>query len=394
MDHHSEARERFRALSASTHNAVATAKRPRTSQVDAPHPAPLLIDIRNDVVVLAGSLAKEVTALTLALKPPVSVDAVTAELDKLRGIISKLSYVVELLPAVGALPKRLRCVCPLPQSVPVTPCRGLRVVRWLGRTVLMTGGNSCSWYILDLLEAFQQFLPHATSALDSGTAGSRNDILRAAKTLWTVVDRSEALPKTELEAERQGWRDAITMLDDCLEELKDLEETVDAEGVPEGAADAAHPGAVAARSRQARSRGEGGDVPATSQSTPTPSRERQRISASRHLLRLGRLLIHRLVTKSVSAPTTFGDAALLHAVRQPVSRLCALGDEIALELEPPQDGLSEAVNELCQVEDDLANELERVVAVLGSPDLQTSEAEWLRTWRKQRSGARAKLDAI
>ncbi|GAA5879138.1 hypothetical protein JCM3774_002092 [Rhodotorula dairenensis] len=359
MEQHDEARERFRNLTASTTRAVAAAKRPRSSQIaDSPQPAPLLLDIRNDVVVHANSLAKEVTALALALKPPITVDAVIAEVDKLGGIIAKLAYVVELLPAAGALAKR------------------------------------ASWYILDLLEAFQQFLPYAASALDSGTAGSRNDILRAAKTIWTVVDRAGALPETELEAERQSWRDAISMLDDCLDELKDFEETVDIDETSEAGADEAHTGAGAARGRSAQLQGKGGDVPATSQSTPTPSKERQRISATRHLLRLGRLLVHRLVAKSVSAPTTFGDPALLGAVRRPVSRLCALGDEIALELEPPQDGLPDVVDELCRVEDDLANELERVVAGLGSSDLQTSEAEWLQTWRKQRSGARSKLDAI
>ena len=66
----------------------------------------------------------------------------------------------------------------------------------------------------------------------------------------------------------------------------------------------------------------------------------------------------------------------------------------ARELEPPQEGLSEIVEELCRVEDSIATELERAVESRGTPELKTSESEWMKTWRKQRSGVRAKLDAI
>ena len=249
------------------------------------------------------------------------------------------------------------------------------------------------WYILDLLEAIQQYLPYATGALDSVTPESRNELLRAAKTLWTVVDRSGNLPRTELEAERQSWRDATSMLDDCLEELKDLEEMVDdAGGEPAEVADDAPTDAPAS---DAAPESKGGDASAAgSQAVPAMSKERQRISATRHLLRLGRLLVHRLVTKSTSSLTTFDDSAFLDTIRQPISKLSALGDDIALELEPPQEGLLEVVEELCQVEDSIATELERVVESRGTPELKTSEAEWMTTWRKQRSGVRAKLDEI
>jgi hypothetical protein len=119
MQQRGEARERFQQLSASTTKAVETIKRSRPANgsssllppADLPQPITPLADIRHDVLVHAESLAKEVTALTLALKPPVTVEAVVAELDKLGGIVAKLSYVVELLPAVGAMTKRLRYVC-------------------------------------------------------------------------------------------------------------------------------------------------------------------------------------------------------------------------------------------------------------------------------------------
>ncbi|GAA5982553.1 hypothetical protein JCM10908_006697 [Rhodotorula pacifica] len=358
MERSSRASELLAALTASTASAIANAKRPRTVDASSQaNPLPTLTDIRNDLAVHAGSLAKEVTALTLALKPPVTVDAVAAGLEKLSAIIAKLAYVVELLVGNGALAKRL------------------------------------SWYTLDLLEAFQKFLPPATRALEADAATSRDDVLRAAKTVWTVVDRSGTLPQNELEAERQSWRDAISMLDDCLEELKDLEETVDADEPQEDAGrdeDVADPGAIPGRRGNEASPAAAGPEAAAA----PVSKERQRISAARHLLRLGRLLIHRLVTKSASASTTFEDPSFLAAVRVPVSRLCALGDDIALELEPPQDGLLDVVDELCKVEDLLADELERVVAGRSTVDLQTSEAEWMQTWRKQRGGVRAKLDAI
>lgn len=390
MQQRGEARERFGTLSASTTKAVESIKRSRSANRsssssppgDLPQPATPLADIRHDVLVHAESLAKEVTALTLALKPPVTVEAVVAELDKLGGIVAKLSYVVELLPAAGALTKRLRYVRPFWICVPAASYGQLRAE---------LGTQFIRWYILDLLEALQQYLPYATGALDSVTPESRNELLRAAKTLWTVVDRSGNLPRTELEAERQSWRDATSMLDDCLEELKDLEETVDDAGAEpaEGADDAP----TDAPASDAAPESKGGDVSA-SQAVPAMSKERQRISATRHLLRLGRLLVHRLVTKSTSSLTTFDDSAFLDTIRQPISKLSALGDDIALELEPPQEGLLEVVEELCQVEDSIATELERVVESRGTPELKTSEAEWMTTWRKQRSGVRAKLDAI
>lgn len=120
MQQRGEARERFQQLSASTTKAVESIKRSRSangsssssSPAGLPLPTTPLADIRHDVLVHAESLAKEVTALTLALKPPVTVEAVVAELDKLGGIVAKLSYVVELLPAVGAMTKRIRYVWP------------------------------------------------------------------------------------------------------------------------------------------------------------------------------------------------------------------------------------------------------------------------------------------
>lgn len=119
MQQRGEARERFQQLSASTTKAVETIKRSRPANGlssasppgDPQQPATPLADIRHDVLVHAESLAKEVTALTLAVKPPATVEAVVAELDKLGGIVAKLSYVVELLPTAGAMTKRLRYVC-------------------------------------------------------------------------------------------------------------------------------------------------------------------------------------------------------------------------------------------------------------------------------------------
>lgn len=171
------------------------------------------------------------------------------------------------------------------------------------------------------------------------------------------------------------------MLDDCLEEMKDLEESI--EGGDDDKKEEEEEDTPAAEGRTEQDA-----------SARPASRQRQRVNATRHLLRLGRLLVHRLVTKTATSSPAFADSAFLSQTRNLTSRMSALGDDLALELEPPQEGLVEAVDDLCQVEDELADLLEAAVTARGSDELRASEGEWMATWRKQRTGVRSKLDAI
>lgn len=284
--------------------------------------------------------------------------------------------------------------------------RAIRQQKPATRTDGRTGPKPLdSWYILDVLETLQHFLPFASAALEPIPVGAeqrtRNDVLRGAKTIWTVVDKAATLPTNELEADRQSWRDAITMLDDCLEEMKEMEEAIEEDKKAEAPAKTGEEPAEAPRIRDqtdtagvvppaAPAETAAGNPPAQPESSP----ERQRISTTRHLLRLGRLLVHRLVTKTATPSAAFTDASFLTETGGLVSRLSALGDDLALELEPPQSGLADVLDQLCEVEDALANALDAAVNARGSDDLRTSEAAWMETWRKQRSGVRAKFDAI
>jgi hypothetical protein len=75
-------------------------------------PPPPLQDIRNDVQQLLQLLSKEITALSLALKPPTAHDALKQTLDKVVGLEAKLKFAGEQLPVGGdgVLAKRIKCV--------------------------------------------------------------------------------------------------------------------------------------------------------------------------------------------------------------------------------------------------------------------------------------------
>ncbi|BGP27884.1 proteophosphoglycan 5 [Rhodotorula toruloides] len=336
--------ELIRLLDESCTATLASLRRPNREQ-PALSSTECLSDIRNDVLAHLQSISKEVTAISLALRPPVSQDALKGTLDKLVGTVGKLVYATELLPRGGTLAKRI------------------------------------NWTVQESLEAFQHFLSSISSTLAAPSASAkaaRDDLLRSAKTVWTVVERAQGLPKDELEAERLGWKDVLGLLDDCLEEMKEMGEAEDVGGEVDD------------------DEGEEEEEEDDFGSTPLTPAQRERITAAHLLLRLTRLLVNRLFTKTAppSPSPAFTDSSFLASAHMLVSRVSELGDDLAAALEPPQDELKEAVEEVLVVGEELAKCVEEAIDERGSEELKKTEKEWLGVWRKQREIAKAKLDAI
>jgi hypothetical protein len=237
-----------------------------------------------------------------------------------------------------------------------------------------------SWTVQESLEAFQHFLSSVSSTLSAPSTAaksSRDELLRSAKTVWTVVEKAQGLPKDELEAERLGWKDVLGLLDDCLEEMQEMGEADDAGGE--------------------ENEGEEEDEEEEDfGSTPLTPAQRERITAAHLLLRLTRLLVNRLFTKTAppSPSPAFTDPTFLATAHTLVSRVSEMGDDLAAALEPPQDELKEAVQEVSSVGEELARCIEEAVDERGSEEVKKAEKEWLGVWRKQRDTAKAKLDAI
>ncbi|BGP11652.1 hypothetical protein JCM10049v2_007562 [Rhodotorula toruloides] len=341
--------ELIRVLDESCTATLASLKRPNRepaalSSAESSSP-PSLSDIRNDVLAHLQAISKEVTAISLALRPPVSQDALKGTLEKLVGVVGKLVYAAELLPRDGTLAKRI------------------------------------NWTVQESLEAFQHFLSSISSTLtapSSSAKAARDELLRSAKTVWSVIDNAQGLPKDELEAERLGWKDVLGLLDDCLEEMKEMGEAEDA-------------GAEGDEEEE-----EEEDDDEDFGSTPLTPAQRERITAAHLLLRLTRLLVNRLFTKTAppSPSPAFTDPSFLASAHTLVSRVSEMGDDLAVALEPPQDELKEAVEDVLSVGEELAKCIEEAVDERGSEEVKKAETEWLGVWRKQRDTAKAKLDAI
>ncbi|GAA5839814.1 hypothetical protein JCM9279_005175 [Rhodotorula babjevae] len=351
--------------------------------------APSLDDIRNDLSLLLTESNKHLTAASLACKPPVALDALHGSLAKLEATCPKLRFALEHL----AQP------APTPAPAP-PPSRLARKVRWGAR------------------EALEAFVAHlgATAALlrapPSAQRHKRDQVLVATKGVWAALERFDALPRTRVEAEREAWKEAMGMLDDCADEVKALaarEGGAEERGDDEGADD-----------------GEGQADDDDEDEAPLTATERARALLAAQLVRLARLLLAHLYqrtsppppsttsttsssTPSASAPAipawtrpTLLDAASAHA-----AALSEAGDELAGVLEPGQDAdeVAEAVEELCEAAEELAGAMEGALEEDEGGDGEAEgegkgkettdkEREWVAMWRRQRDNAREKLAGL
>ncbi|EGU10870.1 Proteophosphoglycan 5 [Rhodotorula toruloides ATCC 204091] len=200
--------ELIRVLDESCTATLASLKRPTRepaalSSAESSSP-PSLSDIRNDVLAHLQAISKEVTAISLALRPPVSQDALKGTLEKLVGVVGKLVYAAELLPRDGTLAKRM------------------------------------NWTVQESLEAFQHFLSSISSTLaapSSSAKSARDELLRSAKTVWSVVDKAQEMGDdlaAALEPPQDELKEAVEEVLSVGEELaKCIEGAVDERGSEE-----------------------------------------------------------------------------------------------------------------------------------------------------------------
>ncbi|GAA6042918.1 hypothetical protein JCM8097_002773 [Rhodosporidiobolus ruineniae] len=371
------------ALEQSTLDALTALKRPSSSpstSSSSSSPPPSLADIRSDSLVLLQLVAKEVTNLSLALKPPAAQPAVKASLDKVQDYLAKLGFLGEHLPHEGVLSKRI------------------------------------NWLLQEALEALHHFLLSSSTALSASSQTSterkkaRDALLVAAKAFWSVAEgpRAQNLPASELDAVRGSWKDVLGLLEDALEEVKEMGELGGGEG-GEG-------------EEEDGEEEEDDEDDFRSSARHFSPEHLARIDAAALLLRLHKLLINRLFTRtapssssssssaspsSSSAPAPalpgFSSPAFLSASQRLVQQLSALADDLTAALEPPQDELADVADELCEVADELVGEIEGALDVEGEAaaegkekreEARKQEKEWIAMWRKQRDAAKEKLDAI
>lgn len=114
-------------------------------------------------------------------------------------------------------------------------------------------------------------------------------------------------------------------------------------------------------------------------SHPLSDDEKARVAAAHMLLRLGKLLLNRLIN-STAPPSTipsFSDASTLSQVADLVGQMSESADEFALSLEPPQQDSAERVGEFEAICSRLSNSFgEAVIGV-------ASEKKWLDMWESQ-----------
>lgn len=166
---------------------------------------------------------------------------------------------------------------------------------------------------------------------------------------------------------RKSWESTLGMVDDCLEEVKEMEESSvedDDEDDEEDSED---------------------DEDDFRASHPLSTTQRARVASAYILLRLGRLLLNRLInsTSPTLTPspsqspslTSFSNPSFLLSAQSLVSRLSATSDDFAASLEPPQDDVEEVVVEFVSVVKELSELIEG-----GAKEM---EEKWQGMWRTQ-----------
>lgn len=262
--------------------------------------------------------------------------------------------------------------------------------------------------------------------------------------VWEKVTlATTSLSLTELESTRKEWKSILELIDDCLEEVKEMEESdssrsseVEDEGYEEEGDEAE----------------EEEDEDDYRNHHPLSLIEKERVKATHMLLRLGRLLLKRLITsttpikpssstststssstistsskpstsKSLSSSTTtttsssspsstspkespYSSPSFLLSTSPLVQSLSSTADDLAASLEPPQSQLSSTSKKFERAGLNLCDLIE---SILSSPSTSTTEGKgneevkeeveveelrWFKMWRDQVGKARLRLDSL
>ena len=198
--------------------------------------------------------------------------------------------------------------------------------------------------------------------------------LRLTGQVWEKVGQAGMISTNELQATRKEWKSVLGLLDDCLEEVEEMKEVVQEDEE------------------------EGSDVSDDNSddfrtSHPLSPTERARVAASHMLLRLGRLLLHRLITSTApsNAPPGLSSPPFLVTAQRHVQELSASADDFAAGLEPPQEEIEELKQRFAEVGKGLSDAISK--AVEGGEGGE-GEIKWQTMWREQLEKARLKLESL
>lgn len=227
------------------------------------------------------------------------------------------------------------------------------------------------------MEAIQRLLESSLEGYKLGGKDAKKEKeirqvnLNLTGAVWEVVERSKGLSADELQALRKEWVGVLGMVDDCLEEVKEMEQSGDAEEEDE-------------------EEDEDEDEDDFRTSHPLSSTEKQRVTAAHFLLRLGRLLLNRLINSTAppSPLPAFSTPSFLSQSSAIVQALSAASDDFALGLEPPQEDVGEVMHEFVQTVKKLAGAFE------GAVEGNQGEEKWLKVWSSQLETAVQKLEAV
>lgn len=223
----------------------------------------------------------------------------------------------------------------------------------------------------------QRLLQGSLEAHQASTAIKRKELrernLKLTGQVWEVVTRAETLSSSELEALRKNWQSTLGLLEDCLEEVKEMEQQ--GEDGDDSNDDSDDEEDVEDDFRA---------------SHPLTRVEKARVAAAHVLLRLGKLLLNRLVNSTAHPDVlrSFSDETVLHRVATLVGRMSETADDFALSLEPPQEDVVEVVGVFEQVCKELG-------AVLGDAvQGQEKDEKWVNTWKEQFDRASDKVKSL
>ncbi|SCV74505.1 BQ2448_7534 [Microbotryum intermedium] len=295
-----------------------TPSTPSSSSID------LLRAIRNDHLVLAQRIHRSVTNIALGLKQPVSEYGLDTVFEQLRDVVGKIEFGIREL-------VRMRASCGVD--------RGSRR-RCLDKEL----GSSTQ----DLVEALQSFLQTSLQVYTSSTSPStkisssssfeeaqlRDQLLLHTSLVWATVDKTKTISGNELEALSKRWRGVVEVVEDCLDEVKALEQ-----------------GGGEKEEKEEREDGEDD----YRRGHPLNEEEKRRAKACLMLLKMGRLVIKRVVAATSTVAGKVGeeqegkgfhsDLFQTSADRQ-IEGISEAADEVASCLEPPHemDEIGEAVD--------------------------------------------------
>lgn len=206
----------------------------------------------------------------------------------------------------------------------------------------------------------------ATAASASQRKLLRERNLKLTGQVWQVVERAQAISPNELQALRKRWQSTLGLLDDCLDEVKEMQQEPSTPDDGEGAV-------------EEEDDGEDEDEDDFRTSHPLSEDERARVAAAHLLLRLGRLLLNRII--NLTAPpepapslSTPGRLAKLDTL---VGQLSASADDFALSLEPPQE---DSVNVMATFEQVTRSLGDVIFEAVGETEV---EVKWVTMWRTQ-----------